>query len=186
LWTAFFFGLLTMYLLLNWLPTLLIGSGLARPDAALVQMSFNLFGAMAAFVTGYLMDRLSLSKVVVVVFLASALAIGVLANVPPQLLLAALMGGFVGIAMSSNQALLYAIAPTNYPTEVRGTGVGSAVTVGRLGSAAGPLLGAALLASGRSPKEVLLVLVPTILAAGAAALMLAALMRRQIKDTPSA
>lgn len=176
LWVGFFLALLTMYLLLNWLPTLLIGRGLTREHASLVQVSFNVLGAIASFITGSLMDRMSLPKVVVISFVAAAVALSLLANVPPQLVAAMAVAGFVGIAMSATQALLYAVAPTNYPTEVRGTGVGSAVTVGRLGSAAGPLLAGALLGSGRTPQEVLLVLVPIILAAGAAALVLALLM----------
>jgi AAHS family 3-hydroxyphenylpropionic acid transporter len=43
--------------------------------------------------------------------------------------------------------------------------VGAAVVMGRLGSAIGPLLAGALLATGRSPAQVLLTLLP-ILAVG--------------------
>ncbi len=175
LWISFFLSLLTMYLLLNWLPTLLIGRGLSRPEASLVQVSFNVLGAMASFATGYAMDKWSLPRVIVVCFVASALALALLAGAPAELAISMAVGGLVGIAMSGTQALLYAIAPANYPTEVRGTGVGSAVAIGRLGSAVGPLLAGVLLGSGGSPAEVLGVLIPIILVAGAAALVLSLL-----------
>jgi AAHS family 3-hydroxyphenylpropionic acid transporter len=178
LWAAFFLSLLTMYLLLNWLPTLLVSRGLSRADASLVQLSFNVLGALASMSTGLLMDRADLSKVVVGSFGAAAVSLWLLSNVAPQLVLAMAVGGFVGIAMSATQALLYALAPTNYPTAVRGTGVGSAVAIGRLGSAVGPLLAGALLAAGKAPQDVLLLLVPIIVTAGVGALTLVAMMRR--------
>jgi AAHS family 3-hydroxyphenylpropionic acid transporter len=178
LWAAFFLALLTMYLLLNWLPTLLVSRGLSRPDASMVQLSFNLLGALASMSTGLLMDRVRLSGVVIVAFGAAAASLWLLSIVPAQLVMAMAVGGFVGIAMSATQVLLYALAPSNYPTEVRGTGVGSAVAIGRLGSAAGPLLAGALLSSGKAPQDVLLLLVPTILVAGLGALLLVAMMRR--------
>jgi MFS family permease len=65
LWLSFFLALLTMYLLLNWLPTLLVSRGMSKPDASLVQLSFNLFGALASVCTGLMMDRFSLGKVIV-------------------------------------------------------------------------------------------------------------------------
>ena len=184
LWVAFFLALLTMYLLLNWLPTLLVGRGLSRPDASLVQLTFNVFGAVASLCTGLAMDRLSLRWVTIVSFASAAVALALLSAAPPQLVIAATIGGLVGVAMSATQALLYAIAPANYPTKVRGTGVGTAVTIGRLGSAAGPLLAAALLGSGRSPTEVLSVLIPIILVSGAATFVLVLLMARQRTEEP--
>lgn len=172
LWLSFFLALLTMYLLLNWLPTLLVSRGMSKADASLVQLSFNLFGALASVCTGLMMDRFSLRKVVIGSFVSAALCLLMLANVTPDLTAALVVGGLVGIAMSSTQALMYAIAPGVYSTEIRGTGVGSAVAVGRLGSAGGPLLAAVLLTGGGTARGVLQVLVPVMLLAGASALFL--------------
>jgi AAHS family 3-hydroxyphenylpropionic acid transporter len=55
---------------------------------------------------------------------------------------------------------------------VRGTGVGTAVAIGRFGSAVGPLLAGALLSAGRSPAEVLFALVPILVVSGLATLLL--------------
>jgi AAHS family 3-hydroxyphenylpropionic acid transporter len=150
LWIGFFLSLLTMYLLLNWLPTLLVGRGLSRPDASLVQIAFG----------------------------SAAVALLLLAGAPPALAASVVVGALVGATMSANQAALYAVAPAVYPTAVRGAGVGLAVSIGRLGSAAGPLLAGVLLGSGKSPQQVLLVLVPIILIAGLAALLLSLVMKR--------
>jgi AAHS family 3-hydroxyphenylpropionic acid transporter len=178
LWFSFFLALLTMYLLLNWLPTLLVSRGMSKSDASLVQLSFNLLGALGSIATGLLMDRVSLGKVVSAAFLSAAVCLLLLANVTPELVAAVAVGGLVGITMSATQALLYALAPVLYHTEIRGTGVGSAVAVGRLGSAVGPLLAGALLGAGRTPQEVLRMLVPVMLVAGGAVLVLLTLTKR--------
>jgi len=179
LWCGFFLALLTMYLLLNWLPTLLVSRGMSKADASLVQLSFNLFGAMGSVTTGWLMDRTSLRTVVTAAFLSTAMSLLLLAHVTPVLTAALAVGGLVGITIAATQALLYAVAPDLYDTEIRGTGVGSAVAVGRFGSAAGPLLAGALLTAGRTPQEVLQMLAPVMLIAGGVMLLLAARLRRR-------
>jgi AAHS family 3-hydroxyphenylpropionic acid transporter len=178
LWFSFFLALLTMYLLLNWLPTLLVSRGMSKADASLIQVSFNVLGALGSMCTGLLMDRISQRKVAIAAFISAAFCLLLLANVTPELAAALAVGGLVGITMSATQALLYALAPNVYRTEIRGTGVGSAVAVGRVGSAVGPLLAGVLLTSGRTPQEVLLMLVPVMLVAGGAVVFLIAMMQR--------
>jgi len=175
LWAGFFLALLAMYLLLSWLPSLLIGRGLARPDAALVQMAFNLCGAMGSILTGQLMDRGARRALVVAgVFSAAALAVAMTSILPVSLGVSIVVGGALGATVSGTQALLYGLAPTLYPRRVRGTGVGVGVSAGRLGSAAGPMLAGLLLATGLSPAQVLLSLVPVLGLSGLAAVFLVA------------
>ena len=173
LWGGFFCALLTMYLLLNWLPSLLVSRGLTRPQASMVQVAFNLLGALGSIATGMLTDRLPRRLAIVGVFAASAGSLVLLASIPPVFGLSVMAGGLVGGAVLGAQSIYYALAPRLYPTTVRGAGVGFAVAVGRLGSAVGPLLAAALLGSGRSPSQVLLVLLPIISVAGLGAFVLA-------------
>ena len=65
-----------------------------------------------------------------------------------------------------------------YPTEMRGTGVGAAVAIGRLGSFAGPLLAGLLLSFGSSSTMVIGSSIPMILIAAISALLL---VRRKAK-----
>ena len=67
--------------------------------------------------------------------------------------------------------------------ELRGTGVGTAVAVGRLGSIAGPLLAGALVTAGFTPSDVMMALVPITLAAGLTTVLL--LMRRRAAPVPA-
>jgi len=173
LWVAFFLALLIMYLLLSWLPSLLIGQGLSRPDAGLVQMVFNLAGAAGSVVTGWLMDQPRRRTATILgVFGASAAALAAAAGAPPSLTVFLFVGAALGATISGVQSTVYGMAPSFYPTRLRGTGVGAAVVMGRLGSAAGPLLAASLIGAGRPPSQVLLTLLPILAVGGAACLWL--------------
>lgn len=175
LWLAFFLALLIMYLLLSWLPSLLIGQGLSRPDAGLVQMAFNLAGAAGSVVTGWLMDHQKGRPITILaVFGASAASLVAAAVAQPSLTVFLFVGAALGATVSGVQSTVYGMAPSFYPTRLRGTGVGAAVVMGRLGSAAGPLLAASLIGAGRAPSQVLLAMLPILTACAAVCLWLSA------------
>jgi AAHS family 3-hydroxyphenylpropionic acid transporter len=83
--------------------------------------------------------------------------------------LSLVVAGLVGLTVSGSQAIMYALSPGIYPTYVRGTGVGFALAVGRIGSATGPLLANAMLGAGLGATQVLEVMAPLMLLAGVCA-----------------
>lgn len=172
LWLGFFFSLLVLYLLLNWLPALLVSRGFAKGDAGIIQIVFNLAGAVGSFATGWALDTVDRRKTVVTAYGALVAALAFLSAVPTNLFVACLAGAFVGAAVLAVQSILYGLAPQCYPTSIRGTGVGMAVAAGRLGSVAGPLLAGGLIASGRSASEVLLGILPIAMLSGVATYVL--------------
>jgi AAHS family 3-hydroxyphenylpropionic acid transporter len=70
--------------------------------------------------------------------------------------LALLLGG----AILALQVILYSVAGGLYPSAARGTGIGAAVGVGRIGSIVGPALAALMIGAGRTPVQVLEGLLP--------------------------
>ncbi|MFT3907711.1 MAG: MFS transporter [Steroidobacteraceae bacterium] len=172
LWISFFLGLLTLYLLLNWLPTLLIDGGLTGAQSTLAQVAFNLGGAVAAFLIGRLLEGpyrrpaviLAFAAVPVLIYALAANGLGVAAIVSVVFVL--------GIAVLSAQAVLYAIAPGFYPTLARGLGVGLAVAIGRTGSIVGPKYGGYLKAQGLNTSQLLHQLLPFVIAGSIAAILL--------------
>ena len=174
LWVSFFLGLLVVYLLLNWMPQLLVSRGLAREEASFVQILFNLGGAAGSLVGGRMLDQRNPVMPVALGFAAAAAALLMHSLLPPHLGLTLMAGALVGGAILCVQAILYGVAPQCYPFEIRGTGVGVAVAVGRLGSIAGPLLAGFLVAGGSSPSDVIFALVPITLLAGLTTVLLLA------------
>jgi AAHS family 3-hydroxyphenylpropionic acid transporter len=183
LWAAFFFGLVVVYLLLNWLPQLLVSLGFAREQASMVQILFNLGGSIGSIIGGRLLDSARPATSAAGCFVVLIAAIALLSVVPGGNVVAALAaGGFVGATLLGAQALLYGVAPQCYPAEVRGTGVGLAVSVGRLGSIVGPLFAGALLASGMGPQQLLYTILPIAALCGLATVALIA--RRRAQRSP--
>jgi AAHS family 3-hydroxyphenylpropionic acid transporter len=101
-----------------------------------------------------------------------AVALAAVASVGRIFILAALACAFAGVFIVGAQLILFALAPLYYRTAIRGTGVGAAVAVGRLGSVVGPLFAGGLLAGGSSSAAVLLAIVPFVVVGGGAALAL--------------
>ncbi|HEV7614322.1 MAG TPA: MFS transporter [Steroidobacteraceae bacterium] len=172
LWTAFFLGLLTLYLLLNWLPTLLLGYGLSKHQASFAQIAFNLGGSVAALSVGRLLDSSYRRRSVVVVFAALPVSIACLALAPKQSSVIVLIVLALGIVVLASQGVMHAIAPACYPTRIRGVGVGTAIAVGRLGSIVGPALAGVFVARGQTTSQLLLHLVPITLIDGICAISL--------------
>jgi len=184
LWLAYFFTLTVMYMLLNWLPSLLIGQGFSKPDAGLVQMLFNIGGALGSLLGGVLLDRGNPQRVTLCIYaglLASLAGLGVSAGVGAM----AIAGFAAGLFVLAAQLVLYALAPPLYPTAVRATGVGAAVAIGRLGSVSGPLAAGQILAAGAGTAGVLLAASPGLVVAALAAVQV---LRRsgQAADTVAA
>jgi MFS transporter, AAHS family, 3-hydroxyphenylpropionic acid transporter len=160
LWLSFFLGLMVVYVLLNWMPQLLVARGLTKNEASLVQLLFNVGGVAGSLIGGRIFDSPRPVIPVLLAFAASAAALIMLGILPAELVLMLVGGVLVGGAILCMQAILYATAPQCYPFEIRGTGVGIAIAVGRLGSIAGPLFTGFLVAAGATPTQVMFALVP--------------------------
>ncbi|QIQ69940.1 3-(3-hydroxy-phenyl)propionate transporter [Pseudomonas coronafaciens] len=114
LWVGYFFTLTVMYMLLNWLPSLLIAQGFSKPQAGMVQMLFNIGGALGSLLGGLLLDRCNGMKVVLFVYaglLAALAGVGVSVGIVPM----AMAGFAAGVFVMAAQLVLYALAPPAYP-----------------------------------------------------------------------
>jgi MFS transporter, AAHS family, 3-hydroxyphenylpropionic acid transporter len=167
LWLSFFLIVLTLHLMLNWLPFLLTARGLTKDSAMLAQAAFGIGGAVIALQQAALLDsswrRTTISISIGVLPLVLTCAALVPAWPAPLIFTSLLLGG----AILAQQVIVYAAGSALYADEARGTGLGAAVAMGRVGSLAGPLFSAALLASGRNAAQVLLDVLPIALASGA-------------------
>ena len=166
LWITYFMGLLVIYLLTGWLPTLLKDAGVSISTAANVTALFQIGGTIGAILVGWAMDRGRPAFVIGAVYLGGGLCIftlalsGVLSADLAALVFAA------GFCMSGAQTGLNAFAPGCYPTAARATGVSWMLGMGRFGSILGSTVGGALLGLGWGFGGILgLLAIPAVLAA---------------------
>jgi AAHS family 4-hydroxybenzoate transporter-like MFS transporter len=180
LWLAFFMSLLVVYLLSNWMPTLIQRStGASLSHAALIAAMLQVGGTIGAIVVGRLMDRLNPHHVLGAVYACGAafiLAIS-MSTATPWLMGLAVFGA--GFCVSGGQVGANALSAAFYPTPYRATGVSWANGIGRAGSIVGSLLGGWMLALGWGVTTVYaLVAIPALVSA-AALLILGANERRR-------
>jgi len=172
LWVAFFFTQLVLLLMLNWLPSLVIGLGFTRTEASAATVCFGLSGSLGAVLLGHLHAGKSRRWWVAVTYGCMAAALAAVASVGTAFWMIASACAVAGIFIIGAQLILFALAPLYYRAAIRGTGVGAAVAVGRLGSVVGPLLAGGLLANGGSSAAVFVAIVPFVVLAGSAAFAL--------------
>lgn len=170
LWIAYAFTLALLYLMLNWLSTLVVERGYERSDAAGALVAFNAASIGGALILGRVVDRFGLRWPLGLVFLALLGAFGGLA-VSTSLTQITVFSGLCGICIVGSQFILYGVAPHFYPIESRGIGAGAAVGIGRLGAIVGPVSAGFILELGGG-ADVMLFFAPVIVAAGIACVAL--------------
>jgi AAHS family 4-hydroxybenzoate transporter-like MFS transporter len=185
LWAAFFSCLLAVYLGFNWIPSMLSGAGLGVSAASAGLAAFNFGGVAGAIAGGWLIGRFG-SRVTMLSMTAGATAGALgLAALPihpgADTTSIILMLGWTGGLIHTVQTTMYALATHVYPTAVRATGVGSAVSFGRIGALLSTYAGAWALEAGGSTAFFLCVA-----AAMTAALGALALVRRHVPGQGSA
>lgn len=171
IWISFFFTLVVLYFLLNWLPLLMGAQGLGKTEANYVQIGYNIGGIFGSILMGILLDKIRMSIVIKLIYVGILISLCCLA-ISPSVALLALSAVGCGLFIVGGQSALYGLAARFYPTEMRGTGVGAAVAVGRMGSFAGPLFAGMLLSLGSSSAMVIGASIPLIFIAAIAALFL--------------
>ena len=171
LWVGFFAITVILYLLLNWLPVLMLSKGFSKADAALIQIPFNAGSAVGSIALGWMMQRRPGRAVLLLCYAGLAVFLFALAGVGHDVVMASVVVALTGAFLLGAQYILYGLTPTYYRTATRGTGTGAAVAASRLGSAVGPSLAGYLLGAGKSTTEVLQSMLP-VAAVSAAAVML--------------
>lgn len=182
LWVATFGTLSVMYLLVNWMPSLLAARGISQADGAIIQMLYNLGSTVAALVVGYMLDREKVFSVPLFGYLILAGALTSLGTLSLDVTTGLIVGFLLGVGTTVGQTLLYAFAPLCYGAGVRNRGVGCAVAAGRLGTIFGPMLAGLLLTGGLTPAHVALALLPIVAVTLLAALAVSYFVSKQEPD----
>jgi len=153
LWVANFANVLNAYFVSSWLPTVVRDAGFATSTAVLVGTAVQVGGALGTIVLGLVLQRLGFVPVLFACFAGAAVNLALIGQ--PGLPLAALVAVafLAGWGIFGGQPGLNALAATVYPTDLRSTGIGAALGIGRFGAILGPLLAAELMRRQWSSEE---------------------------------
>lgn len=171
LWGTFFFCFICLYFLLSWIPKLVIAAGMTETQGVYASVAFNGGAILGVACLAWWSSRISLSGLIGFFLLGGAAGMllfavfdGVRFLILSLIVIGFLLqGGFTG---------LYAVAAKVYPTELRSTGVGWAIGLGRFGAVVGPYVGGLLIAKGVSLEANFIVFAIPLFLSGLFALML--------------
>lgn len=153
LWLAFIAGQFIIYIMSLWLPTILQSAGWEANLSRNAVGHYYLGASIGGVIIGYLADRFSASRVLIIIFPIASILYYCLGQVVYDPELWFLIAPFTGAVAVGATLALAPLAASLYPTAIRGTGVGSALGIGRIGSIITPMVGAALLAKEISASD---------------------------------
>jgi MFS transporter, AAHS family, 4-hydroxybenzoate transporter len=145
-WVVFFMSLLDLYLLSNWLPTILNDLGASISRAAAIGAMLQVGGVIGTFTLGNFIDRFSF-RALALTYLFAAVAITAIGFSGHSAALVTAAIFCAGFCIVGGQTASNALAATTYPTAMRSTGVGWALGIGRIGSIVGPLIGGVMISN---------------------------------------
>lgn len=145
-WIICFMGLLLVYGLSTWLPQLMRAEGHGITSSISFICALNIGAIIGSIIGGLVADRYGSRIVLITLYAVGAICFILLAYHFSIITLYVLVA-IGGAASIGAQNLNNACNASYYDASCRGTALGTALSVGRLGAIAGPLIGGWLLAA---------------------------------------
>jgi AAHS family benzoate transporter-like MFS transporter len=139
--------LFAWYGLGTWLPNLMQLAGYNLGSALTFALALNLGAVAGSVITAWAGTRFGPIPTAIAAAAVAAAALVVLVAGPPVTVVY-LMLVLAGIGTHGTQCLVIAAVASHYPPHLRGTALGWALGVGRIGAVAAPQVGGLLLAAG--------------------------------------
>jgi MFS family permease len=132
-------------------------AGFSPSDASQVSAIASLVGVVSSVVLGALANRLGPVRVASGTMIGFGLAIAVFGITPPVLPMLTLAACASGFCLSATTAVFYSTLAVSFPPNIRVSGIGFVIGIGRVSSVLGPAIGGWMFAAGLAREEVLLV-----------------------------
>lgn len=139
--------LFAWYGLGTWLPQLMRQSGFNLGSSLSFLLALNLGAVAGSLLTAWAGDRFGPVRTGALAAVVAALGLAGLLLHPPNVITYALLV-LAGVGTHGTQCLVIAAIANHYPARLRGTALGWALGVGRVGAVAAPQVGGLLLAAG--------------------------------------
>ena len=141
---SYFMLMCSFYFLVNWMPKILVNWGYSVDTSIQISLIMNICGIAGGLILGFCSREYALQKVIMAMLFIGFVTVSLL-GWQNQLIL--IIGGVmvIGVALFGAMAGLYATAPILFSTDIRATGTGFVLGVGRLGAALGPYVAGLLI-----------------------------------------
>ena len=146
LWGAVFFGLMTLYFIVSWIPKLSIEAGLSETNGIYAGALYNLGAFVGTMAMSFLAVRLPLGRLVPVMLVGAAAVMLLFGSVAMPVGMTLGVAFLIGVLLQGGYNGVWPVAASAYPAQSRATGIGWAIGVGRAGAIIGPAMGGYLMA----------------------------------------
>ena len=184
-WTLFICTQAMVFFIQSWYPTLLTRNGYDI-ETALQIFSLWDFGALTGgIVVAGLASHFKLEKLLSFAYLLAAVCLGMLSLDIQNTTVTQILTFATGFSVVGASFCMGALAAGFYPSEIRATGVGWGLGVGRVGSISSPLICGAVLAAGWTNSEIFTTAMLPALIASISVFALSLLIQKRSKNNES-
>ncbi len=145
---AYFAQITFFYYIQKWVPKIVVDMGFDAAQAGRVLVAANVGNLLGALAIGLATQRLPIRPLIGGAMLIGMAAIGVFGLGFRDLTLLSLSVAVAAFFVNAGVVGIYPLLAKTYPAELRASGTGFVIGIGRGGSAVGPLLAGALFAGG--------------------------------------
>jgi len=155
LWALFFVAFYFLWILLAWAPTFLRQAGASPQQYSIGYACIHLGSFVACIAIGRLMDKFDPFRTLTIAFVIaffSMVTFGLFSG--GSFLVVAIVCVVAGFFINGANGGLVGLCTVSYPLDIRGTGVGWAYAIGKVGSLFGPVVGGYLIDMKWSVSEI--------------------------------
>jgi len=151
-WMTYLLSIMSTTGFLFWVPTLLVQGGFSMARSYSYSAVQSIGAALGPFLIGAFMDKFGRKTGLVITCVLGGISIWLFGNVGSYLAVFVIMAA-VGLFQLGAPTCLHVVAGEIYPTRIRSTGIGWALTFGRIGSIVAPILGGLLQMAGLTTRQ---------------------------------
>ncbi len=157
--------IIPIFFMQSWLPTLIADLGIVPATAALISSFFSVGGVIAGLLVATLSEKYGLRTLLNIAIVGTFVMIVAFSIVPPFVPALILASAVAGFFIQGSAPALYAVIARTFPADMRASGTGLVVGIGRIGSALPPLIAGTLAAGGFDRTTIAVILAtPALLA----------------------
>ena len=142
---AYFLHVTTFYFILKWSPKIVADMGFAPHLAGGVLVWASLGGALGGIVFGWLTLRMELKRLTMFIMALTWVFVAIFGRTSADLTQIKLLAACAGFFGNAGISGLYSLLAVAFPTQIRATGTGFVIGVGRAGAVLSPIAAGFLL-----------------------------------------
>lgn len=174
---GYFAHIMTFYYILKWIPKIVVDMGYQASSAGAVLVWANVGGAMGALLLGVISTRIRLGTLLFIMLILSFIMVSVFGLGHENLSELSVVAAMTGFCTNAGVVGFYALIAAAFPSDLRASGTGVVIGMGRGGAALGPVIAGFLFVAGLD-----LLVVSIVMGAGAAIAAVAVFSLRSVLE----